>query len=187
MHPRILHEIRSVIVTPLTLMFQTSVRTGVLPAAWKKANITAIHKTGSKHVAGIYRPVSLTSIICKVMESIVRDALIKYMKDNLLFTDRRFGFLGGRSTTLQLLKVLDDWARGGYVLDRGSYVDAVYCDFMKAFDTVPHGRLIQVLEYYGVDSSLVKWIRGFLTDRKHCVIIDGLPSIPWTIIVWRHR
>ena len=77
-------------------MFQTSLRTGVLPAAWKKANITAIHKKGSKHVAGNYRPVSLTSIICKVIESIVRDALVKYMKDNLLFTDRQFGFLGGR-------------------------------------------------------------------------------------------
>ena len=173
MHPRILHEIRSIIVTPLTLMFQTSLRTRVLPAAWKKANITAIHKKGSKHVAGNYRPVSLTSIICKVMESIVKDALVKYMKDNLLFTDRQFGFLGGRSTTLQLLKVLDVWTE---VLDRGGYVDVVYCDFMKAFDTVPHGRLIQVLEYYGVDSFIVKWIRGFLTDRKQRVIINGESS-----------
>ena len=121
-------------------------------------------------MTGTYRPVSLTSIICKVMESIVRDALVKYMKDNLLFTDRQFGFLGGRSTTLQLLKVLDDWTE---VLDRGGYVDVVYCDFMKAFDTVPHGRLIQVLEYYGVDSFIVKWIRGFLTDRKQRVIING--------------
>ena len=153
-------------------MFQTSLWTGVLPAAWKKANITAIHKKGSKHVAGNYCPVSLTSIICKVMESIVRDALVKYMKDNLLFTDRQFGFLGGHSTTLQLLKVLDDWTE---VLDRGGYVDVVYCDFMKAFDTVPHGHLIQVLEYYGVDSFIVKWIRGFLTDRKR-VIINGESS-----------
>ena len=54
-----------------------------------------------KYVAGNYRPVSLTSIICKVMESIVRDALVKYMKDNLSFTDRQFDFPGGRSTTLQ--------------------------------------------------------------------------------------
>ena len=124
-------------------------------------------------MAGNYRSVSLTSIICKVMESIVRDVLVKYMKDNLLFTDRKFGFLGGRSTTLQLLKVLDDWTE---VLDRGGYVDVVYCEFMKAFDTVPHSHLIQVLEYYGVDSFLVKWIRGFLTDRKQCVIINGESS-----------
>ena len=144
MHPRTLHEIRSIIVTPLTLLYQTSLQTGVLPAAWKKANITAIHKKGSKRVAGNYRPVSLINIICKVMESIVGDALVKYMKDSLLFTDRQFGFLGGRSTTLQLLKVLDDWTE---VLDSGSYVDMVYCDFMKAFDTVLHGRLIQVIEY----------------------------------------
>ena len=80
---------------PLTLMFQTSLRTGVLPAAWKKANITAFHKKGGKHVTRNYRPVSLTSIICKVMESIVRNAFVKYMKENLLFTDRQFGGGGG--------------------------------------------------------------------------------------------
>ena len=100
------------------------------------------------------------------MESIVRDALVKYMKDNLLFTDRQFGFLGGRSTTLQLLKVLDDWTE---VLDRGGYVDVVYCDLMKAFDTVPHGRLIQVLEYYGVDSLIVKWIGVPYRQETTCI------------------
>ena len=77
MHPRILYETRSALIKPLTLMYQTSVRTGKLPSAWKNANITAIHKKGNKHVAGNYRPVSLTSIVCKILESIVRDALIK--------------------------------------------------------------------------------------------------------------
>ena len=57
-----------------------------------------------------------------------------------------------------------------------NHVNVVYCDFMKAFDTVPHGRLIQVLEYYGVDSFIVKWIRGFLTDRKQRVLINGESS-----------
>ena len=103
------------------------------------------------------------------MESFVREALSKYMKDNLLFIGRQFGFLGGRSTTLRLLKVLDDWTE---VLDRGGDVDVVYCDFMKALDTVPHDRLIQV-RYYGVDSFLVNWIRGSLTDREQRVIING--------------
>ena len=154
-------------------MYQTSVRTGKLPSAWKNANITAIHKKGNKHVAGNYRPVSLTSIVCKILESIVRDALIKYMKENRLFSDRQFGFLGGRSTTLQLLKVLDKWTE---VLDRGGYVDVVYCDFMKAFDTVPHGRLIQVLHHYGVDDYLVTWIKGFLTNRRQRVVVNGQNS-----------
>ena len=173
MHPRILYETRSALIKPLTLMYQTSVRTGKLPAAWKNANITAIHKKGNKHVASNNRPVSLISIVCKILESIVRDALIKYMKENRLFSDRQFGFLGGRSTTLQLLKVLDKWTE---VLDRGGYVDVVYCDVMKAFDTVPHGRLIQVLHHYGVDDYLVTWIKGFLTNRRQRVVVNGQNS-----------
>ena len=70
------------------------------------------------------------------------------MKDNLLFSDKQFGFIGGRSTSLQLFRVLD---RCTEILDRGGCVDVIYYDFMKAFDTVPHGRLIQVLEYYSFD------------------------------------
>ena len=95
------------------------------------------------------------------------------MKENRLFSDRQFGFLGGRSTTLQLLKVLDKWTE---VLDRGGYVDVVYCDFMKAFDTVPHGRLIQVLHHYGVDDYLVTWTKGFLTNRRQRVVVNGQNS-----------
>ena len=148
MHPRVLSELRTVLVSPLLVIFQTSVRTGSLPAAWKDANISAIHKKGNKHIAGNYRPVSLTSIVCKLLESFVRDGLIEYMKVNNLISRKQFGFLTGRSTVLQLLRVLDQWTE---ILDRGGCVDVIYCDFMKAFDTVPHRRLISVLQYYGVD------------------------------------
>ena len=155
-------------------MYQTSVRTGKLPSAWK--NITAIHKKGNKHVAGNYRPVSLTSIVRKILESIVRDALIKFMKENRLFSERQFVFLGVRPTTLQLLKVLDKWTE---VLDMGSYVNVVYWDFMKAFDTVPHGRFIQVPHHYGVDDYLVTWIKGFLTNRR-----QSCDKRPKFVLVW---
>ena len=70
MHPRVLSELRTVLVSPLLVIFQTSVRTGSLPAAWKDANTSAIHKKGNKHIAGNYRPVSLTSIVCKLLESL---------------------------------------------------------------------------------------------------------------------
>ena len=147
-HPRILHETGEKLVNVLMIIFKTSLTTGKLPRTWKDANISAIHKKGSKHRAGNYRPVSLTSIVCKILESIIRDAIVEYMKENLLFSDKQFGFIGGRSTSLQLLKVLDRWTE---ILDRGGCVDVIYCDFMKAFDTVPHGRLTQVLEYYNFD------------------------------------
>ena len=146
-HPRVLNELQVVIAKPLTMIFCTSVNTGTLPQAWKEANNSAIFKKGCKHVSGNYRPVSLTSIACKLLESFIRDALIQYMKDNHLNSRKQFGFLTGRSTVLQLLQVMDKWTE---ILDRGGCVDVVYCDFQKAFDTVPHRRLLTVLEYYGI-------------------------------------
>ena len=172
-HPRVLRELSQELVTPLSLIFETSVRTGTLPNAWKQANITALHKKGSRHVAGNYRPVSLTSVVCKLLESLIRDALVTYMKQNGLFSNKQFGFIIGRSTTLQLLKVLDRWTE---ILDAGGYVDVIYCDFKKAFDTVPHKRLMNVLKYYSIQDPVLSWIEAFLKDRKQRVLINGAPS-----------
>ena len=69
-----------------------------------------------------------------------------------------------------LLEVLDEWTR---VLDDGGTIDAVYMDFMKAFDTVPHHRLICKLEAYGVQGKLLAWIRAFLLGRRQRVVVGG--------------
>ena len=87
-----------------------------------------------------YRPISLTAILCKVLESIIRDSVIIHMRDNELSSDKQFGFITGRSTVLQMLRVLDIWTE---ILDQGGSLDIIYCDFMKAFDKVPHNRLIE--------------------------------------------
>ena len=127
----------------------------------------------TRHAAGNYRPVSLTSIACKILESFIRDAIIRYMRETGLISRKQFGFLTGRSTVLQLLKVIDSWTE---ILVRGGCVDVIYCDFMKAFDTVPHRRLINVLEYYGIDDPILSWINDFLTDRRQKVVINGVAS-----------
>ena len=94
----------------LASIVETSNKTGLLPEDWKCANITAIYKKGNKKVAGNYRPISLTSIVCKLMETLVREEIIEHMKRNKLFSKKQFGFLSGRSTVLRLLQVLDKWA-----------------------------------------------------------------------------
>jgi hypothetical protein len=66
--------------TPLAKIFETSIKTGLLPEDWKCANITAIFKKGNKKVAGNYRPVSLTSIVGKLMETLVQEEIREYMK-----------------------------------------------------------------------------------------------------------
>jgi hypothetical protein len=84
-------------------------------------------------MAGNYRPVSLTSVVCKLLEKIIREHIIKNMKVNKLFSKKQFGFISRRSTSLQLLEVLDKWTEA---IDKGTDVDVIYKDFQKAFDKV---------------------------------------------------
>ena len=176
MHPRVLHEISSSITVPITIIFKTSLWNMELPMEWKQANISAIHKKGKKILPQNYRPVSLTSIICKTMESIIRDHIIKHMKDNNLYSSQKqFGFIYGRSTTLQLLHVLHIWSD---ILEQGGSLDAVYCDFMKAFDKVPHKRLAHKVEKYGITGNIIGWIKSFLSERTQRVIIKSAELNP---------
>ena len=174
-HPRVLHEMTPKITIPLTIIFNTSLRTMSLPSEWKKASVSAIFKKGNKSPPKNYRPVSLTAILCKVLESIIRDSVIKHMRDNELFSDRQFGFITGRSTVLQMLRVLDIWTE---ILDQGGSLDIIYCDFMKAFDKVPHRRLLLKIEKYGITGNILGWISSFLHKRSQKILVNDSYSKP---------
>ena len=169
-HPRILKEMSDVLCTLLEIIFSTSQKTGTVPSEWKTANITAIYKKGDKKMAGNYRPVSLTCILCKVMESLVRDEIMAHLVKNKMLSRKQYGFISGRSTVLQLLTVLDQWMQ---ILDEGGWVDVIYFDYMKAFDKVPHQRLLNKLKRYGIDGPLLDWVRAFLMGRKQRVNVQG--------------
>lgn len=148
---------------------------GKVPDDWKYANITALFKKGDKKYAGNYRPVSLTSVVCKTLESIVRENIVEHMKSNKLFSSKQFGFISGRSTVLQLIRVIDTWTE---ILDEGGCIDVAYCDFMKAFDKVCHRRLVHKLKQYNIGPLYSKWIESFLDSRKQKVIVNGVSSDP---------
>ena len=173
MHPRVLKSISKAICVPVSIIFNTSISTRTLPEEWKVGKISAIFKKGNKSSPGNYRPVSLTAILCKVLESIVRDEIVVHFKSNNLFSSKQFGFLSGRSTVFQLLKVLDIWTD---ILDQGGTLDMIYCDFMKAFDKVPHGRLVYKLQKYGVEGDLLGWISSFLSNRSQEVVVNNAKS-----------
>ena len=82
LYPRILKEAAIEIAYPVCEVFKTSLENGKLPEIWKIGNITAIHKKGPKNICNNYRPVSLTSILCKVLESTIRDEIMAYMTEN---------------------------------------------------------------------------------------------------------
>ena len=173
LHPKALKELAQTITKPLTKIFNLSLSTGKVPDVWKVGNITALFKKGDKALPGNYRPVSLTSVACKLLEKIIRSLMVDHMKMNNLFSDRQFGFISGRSTTLQLLKVMDIWTK---VIDNGGCVDTVYMDFMKAFDKVPHRRLMEKLRAYGFSIQIRRWIEDFLNGRSQKVIVNGVES-----------
>ena len=108
------------------------------------------------------KPVSLTCIACKIMESLVRDIMIAHMRRNNLLSIRQYGFIRGRSTALQLLKVLDTWTE---ILDRGGELDVLYLDFTKVFNTVPYKQLIGKLRSYGMCGKIVRWVTSFLLNK----------------------
>ena len=134
-HPRILKECALQLAEPLYILFTKSLIEGRIPSPWKLVNITPVFKKGSRKDASNYRPVSLTSVCCKTMEKLVRDALIKHMIDNDFLSDCQHRFIKGRSCTTQLLEVVDKLCA---LMDNGDTVDMVYLDFAKAFDSVPH-------------------------------------------------
>ena len=169
-HPRIMKELAGPLSVPLKTIFQKSLETGKLPADWKVGDIAPIFKTGDQSHPGNYRPVSLTSISCKVLESFVWDALLDhFMMENLLSEDQ-FGFLPGRSCALQLLVAIEEWLR---TMDSRGAVDVICLDFRKALDSVPHRRLLSKLQAYGVNGPLLRWIQAFLSDRRQRVAIEG--------------
>ena len=168
MYPRILKELSDMIAGPLCILFNKSVLERALPQEWKDGHVTPIFKKGSKSDRANYRPVTLTSIVCKVMEHFVREAVLNHMRKHLV--ECQHGFIGGRSCTTNLLEVIDFWTK---ILDEGHALDVIYLDFSKAFDTVPHQRLLRKLINYGIRGNVLGWIQDFLSDRRQRVMVSG--------------
>ena len=170
---RVLRELSASISGPLSFIFNLSLEKGCVPSDWKKAEVSSIFKKGCRSDPGNYRPVSLTCIVCKVLESLVRDCVVSYFDDNDLFSPCQYGFRSKRSCAVQLLVVMEKFTKW---IDEGSPFDVIYLDFSKAFDSVPHGRLLEKLKSYGVVGNLLNWIKSFLTDRSQTVKVGDAKS-----------
>ena len=145
--PRLVVELSKSVSHPLHTIFEASIKTASTSNNWKEGKISGIYKKGNMSLASNYRPVNITSILCKCMERIIRNHIIEYMKENFLFSQKQYGFISGCSTVLQLIKVLNNWT---LELDSGNYTDVIYMDFQKVFDTVPHKKLINKLYSYNI-------------------------------------
>ena len=147
----LLKEVRDLLVTPISILLWKSLDEGVVPDDWKIANVCPVFKKGVKSQISNYRPVSLTSQVSKVIESVLRDAIVSHLETNELIQDSQHGFRKGRSCLTNLLVFLDKVT--GYI-DEGYMVDIIYLDFAKVFDKVLHQRLLDKLKGHGIDGKV---------------------------------
>ena len=171
-HGKVLKNCAVSISYPLSLIFKTSYNTGQIPKEWKLANVVPVHKKGSKGSVENYRPISLTCLVMKIFEKIVRDEIM--LRCHHLLNNKQHGFLPQRSCTTQLIPFCDSLAVS---LNNACRIDVVYFDFAKAFDSVSHDIILDKLKnQYGIDGTLLKFIVNYLQDREQCVAIGGCKS-----------
>ena len=170
---RVLKTAAPVIAPFLSLIFQQSIDTGTISNDWKHANITAIYKKGPRTEAANYRPISLTSIPCKLLEHIIFHHIMSHLDNYNILVDYQHGFRKGRSCETQLINAIEDLACS---LNNRNQTDMLILDFSKAFDTVAHNRLLLKLNYYGIRGTNLTWIQFWLTNRTQQVLLEGKNS-----------
>lgn len=170
LHPLILKRLATYIAKPLAQLFTASLQTGSLPSDWKAAIIKAFYKSGDKHDPKNYRPVSLTSVVGKLMEKWIKKLISTHVDTNSLIPVSQHGFVRNKSCITNLMIAREEWTR---IVDSGSPVDAIFVDFSKAFDKVDHGTLTQILQLHQFDPILIRWIVNFLQNRYFYVRVNG--------------
>ena len=163
LHPCLLHECRTEIVYPLSKLIRLSLDSSKLPAEWKVAYITPIHKKGRKDSVENYRPISITSVVVKLLEHIVNKAVIEHLDWNHRLNSSQHGFQCNRSVDTNLLESYEYITK---LLELRIPVDMIFLDFSKAFDKVCHRRVELKLQSIGLEEKILKWILDFL---RKCV------------------
>jgi hypothetical protein len=168
---KLLHNIS----LPLSILFSQSYNSGCIPDMWKRAFVCPVYKgSGLKTDVVNYRPISLTCVCCKVMESVVSQSLLNYLQSNNLLTYAQHGFISKRSTLTAQLSCYNRWLKS---IDCNRWVDVISLDFSKAFDTVSHSKLLYKLSTYGLSDRMLRWFKNFLSDRQQCVKVgDGMSA-----------
>jgi len=133
-----------------------------------------VYKSGVKPDVNNYRPLAITSILCRIMERVIREQIISYLdKKQLIKSYMQHGFMPRKSTVTHLLESTLDWVSE---LDEGKCVDVIYLDMSKAFDSVVHSKLVYKLRNVGFDGDLLFWLSKFLENRTQCVFLDSYYS-----------
>ncbi|MEW8548673.1 MAG: reverse transcriptase family protein, partial [Candidatus Thiodiazotropha sp.] len=171
--PIVLQTLHKELAPLLKIIFQRSLDSGKLPSIWKEAHVSPIFKKGDKTDPANYRPISLTCVLCKVLEHVVASGISKHFTDQNILFELQHGFREKRSCETQLIMLVDELARN---MQSSKQTDLILLDFSKAFDKVAHEKLLSKLHYYGIRGNTLRWIKDFLDNRSQAVILNGSNS-----------
>ena len=169
-HSCLLKKCAAALAYPLTIIYQRSLASACLPVVWKESFVVPLYKSGSRSDPSNYRPVSLTSVCCKVFERMISDHIMSYLEEHNLLSSRQYGFRKSHSTEDQLLLMYGQVSKW---VDSGEVVDLIYLDFSKAFYVVCHSLIVSKLRLLGFDDELVCWVQEFLRGRRFSILLEG--------------
>ena len=156
------------LITFMNKLFSISLSSGIYPKAWKSTLIRPKYKSGSKTEVSNYRPINITPILSRMVERVVKTSISSFLVKNDIISSVQHGFLSKKSCSTSHVELFD------YITtlrDNGDTISIIYFDFNKAFDIVPHEKLMYKLHAYGFRDPLYSWIQSFLKDRSQFVII----------------
>ena len=172
--PSELKMVADKISSTVSILFNESLSSGLLPTQFKMAKLFPLLKPGKKDTSlpSNHRGISLTCILSKVMEKIVHEQVTDYLTECGALSEDQYGFRKGRSCPDLLLTAVDDWC---LAKDAKQYTAVAFVDLSKAFDCVRHDLLLQTLQSHGLGGTVLKWFHHYLTDRQQCIMLQDPP------------
>jgi len=172
----LIHKLIPALAGPLSLFYNSFMSIGKIPAEWKSATVIPVYKRkGQSSDPASYRPISQTSVFCKLMERVIAAELNDFLLANGLISRHQHGFIAKRSTTTNLMDSLNDWT---LAIDNKQSNTIVYVDFARAFDTVTSEKLKIKLEACGINGQLLTLILDFLRNRNQVTKVGNSLSKP---------
>ena len=176
---RMLKSTATSITTSVTKLFNLSISKCRVPMMWKKSAIVPIPKASDVSSPSNYRPISLLPLLSKLLEIHFHSLITQHLRSRLIFSDSQWGFTEGRSTVTALIKCVDDWLK---MMEEGKEICAVFFDYRKAFDTVPHQPLMAKLTGLELDHTILCWLQDYLSYRSQTVVAGGETSDPLPVV-----
>ena len=172
---KMLIQLSPIIHSPIRLIVNQSLITGIFPDQLKIAIVTPLYKgkNTDQHSFCNYRPISLLPTFSKIIEKVVYRQLDDYMTKNKLFNTSQYGFRKNHSTEFAAVEFVDKVAKA---IDDHEVPFSIFIDLSKAFDTLDHQILLNKLNYYGIEGPQLQWFKSYLTGRLQSVKYNNIIS-----------